>query len=58
MQKQNKKTLGWNGTVLPTRHYLKNVLWSLTNGEHGCFKLACYELFNVPAKYKIIILVY
>ncbi len=28
------KTLGWNEGILPSRVYLKNVLWWVTNGKH------------------------
>ena len=46
---KNDKTLGWNRGTLPTRKYLKDILWFLTSGSHDCFKLANNELINVPS---------
>jgi hypothetical protein len=45
---KNKPTLGWNRQNLPSRQYLKNVLYYLTDGKHECFKLKEMDLVNVP----------
>ncbi len=45
---KKKPTRGWNRQTLPSRQYLKNVLYFLTDGKHECFKLKDMDLINVP----------